>query len=80
MRKMSVFVALPLVVAVLVAAAFCVYAPGAGFVRLCGAKRFGLGQTAAIVFGAALFTLLSAAASVTGVWLVLWLLNCRLLF
>lgn len=54
-------------------AAFCVYAPGAGFVRLCGAKRFGLGQTAAIVFGAALFTLLSIAASVTGVWLVLWL-------
>ena len=54
-------------------AAFCVYAPGAGFARLCGAKRFGLGQTAAIVFGAALFTLLSIAASVTGVWLVLWL-------
>ena len=54
-------------------AVLCIYAPGKSAARACGAKRSGLERTAALVFGASLFTLLSIAASVTGVWLLLWL-------
>lgn len=54
-------------------AALCIYAPGKSAARACGAKHAGLERTAALVFGASLFTLLSIAASVTGAWLLLWL-------
>lgn len=64
------------VVSMLVCAVYavlCIYAPGKSAANACGASRAGLGRTVAIVFGASCFTLLSIAASVTGVWLLLWL-------